>query len=210
MARRIEDLPAPLAPISATVSPSADLERHALQRIDVIVVEFNIVKFEQRIHGLQSDRFIFSAQIGLDDLGVLLDFRRRTLGDLLPEVQDDDPVRNVHHGRHVMLDKQNGDAAVPDLSDDLDRPPGFVMVHPGEGFVEKQDRRVRRQTNCDAERPQMAVRQVAGDLVAQVAETQKLENLVSRPTERFLVLARCRGPEIEARKACLRSQMMRR
>ena len=48
MARRIDDLPAPFAPMSATVSPSLTSIETPLQRIDVVVVEFDAVEGEHR------------------------------------------------------------------------------------------------------------------------------------------------------------------
>ena len=44
-------------------------------------------------------------------LALLLDLGRRSLRDLLAEVQDDDAVGDLHDGRHVVLDQQHGDAA---------------------------------------------------------------------------------------------------
>ena len=46
--RSVVDLPAPLEPISVTISPSSTVERDALERLDVAVVGVDVVDLEQR------------------------------------------------------------------------------------------------------------------------------------------------------------------
>jgi len=45
----------------------------------------------------------FFTEIGGDDLGIALDFVRRSFSDLLSEVQHHNPVSNVHDNAHVMF-----------------------------------------------------------------------------------------------------------
>ena len=59
--------------------------------------------------------FIF-AQVSRDHLRILLDFGGRAFGDFLPVIQHHDPIRNIHHDFHVMLDEQYRDAIVPNLA----------------------------------------------------------------------------------------------
>ena len=40
--RMSDDLPAPFAPTMATISPCGDLERHAVERLRVAVVEIEV------------------------------------------------------------------------------------------------------------------------------------------------------------------------
>ena len=53
----------------------------------------------------------FFPKIDFDHLLVRRHFRRRTFGDLLPVVQHDDAVADVHDGLHHVLDHDDGDAA---------------------------------------------------------------------------------------------------
>src|SRR5262249_15838459 len=56
------------------------------------------------------------AQVGLDHRGILLHLGGRALGDLLPEVEHDHPVRDVHHHAHVVLDHHHREVLhLPDV-----------------------------------------------------------------------------------------------
>src|SRR5207244_12497065 len=55
------------------------------------------------------------AEIGLDHLRTRAHRGRRPLRELPTEVQHDDTVARPHHRLHVVLDEQNGRAAVADL-----------------------------------------------------------------------------------------------
>ena len=46
--RSVVDLPAPLEPMSVTISPCVDRERQALHRGDVAVVDVHVVELEHR------------------------------------------------------------------------------------------------------------------------------------------------------------------
>ena len=43
----------------------------------------------------------------------------RALGDLLAEVEHDDPVGDAHDQAHVVLDEQHGEPSVADLADQV-------------------------------------------------------------------------------------------
>src|SRR6266536_2396767 len=47
-------------------------------------------------------------QVRLDHMRVVADLFRLPLGDLLPEVEDRDPVRVPHVLRHLVLDQHDG------------------------------------------------------------------------------------------------------
>src|SRR3712207_3563124 len=44
-------------------------------------------------------------EVGVDDALVALDLVGLAVGDLAPVVEDHDPVREVHHHAHVVLDE---------------------------------------------------------------------------------------------------------
>src|SRR3712207_8280615 len=51
----------------------------------------------------------FSTKVCLDHGRIVLDLRRRALGDLLAEVQHRDAPAHVHYHRHIVLDEHDGD-----------------------------------------------------------------------------------------------------
>src|SRR5947209_17875161 len=60
------------------------------------------------------------AEIGADDLLILLDRSGRPFGDLAAEIERDDLVRDRHHETHVMLDEEHAD--LPVVADTADQP----------------------------------------------------------------------------------------
>ncbi len=107
-----------------------------------------------------------------------------------------------------MLDQEAGHAAIAHRANDLDRPIGLVDVHAGERLVEQQHFRIGGESDRDAERAQMPLRKVAGQLVLDGAETQEVEDLVGRAAERLLVAPGRRRADIEAGEARVRAQVM--
>src|SRR5437773_9570139 len=79
-----------------------------------------------------------SAEVGFDDSWIAVDLLGQAFGDLHAVIHDDDAIRDLHHQRHVMLDKEDRQPAVAhgaDESRDLDP---LIGVHAGCGFVEQQ------------------------------------------------------------------------
>src|SRR3974390_1840094 len=142
MARRAVLLPAPFAPIKATSCPaftSSEMPRSA--------VTPPYPQTRSRISSMHRSL----SEIGLDHCRIIPNDLRRSLGDDSAVVQDDDAIRDAHHHRHVVLDKQDGDATVADLADEFDKILGFRGVHAGDRFIEQQHRRLRgeRQRHAD-------------------------------------------------------------
>src|SRR4030095_5751371 len=66
-----------------------------------------------------------SAQVGFDHLRVVAHFGRRAVADLLAVVEDDDPVAQVHHNAHVVLDQ---DDRRPELVVDVEDEAAHVLL----------------------------------------------------------------------------------
>ncbi len=66
--------------------------------------------YERSDYGL---RLFFFSQVGADHLGVIAHFGRSALGNLAAEIEDDDPVGNVHHDSHIMFDENDTTDAIP-------------------------------------------------------------------------------------------------
>src|SRR5690606_8910459 len=96
-------LPAPLVPMMATISPSPTVK--AASRTAVTPPYFTVSP-------LTLSKGVLRSEIGLDDLGVVGDLRRRSLGDLAAEVEHRHLVANAHDRVHVVLDEENGNAAL--------------------------------------------------------------------------------------------------
>lgn len=52
------------------------------------------------------------AQIRLNHLRIITHSLGQPLGNLLPIVHDNDPIRQLHDQRKLVLDQQNGEAAL--------------------------------------------------------------------------------------------------
>ena len=79
------------------------------------------------------------AQIGLDDLRVVLNFVGRALGDDVAEVQHADALTDAHDQAHIVFNEQDGDLeGVADLYDILHELGGLGGVHAGRGLIQEQ------------------------------------------------------------------------
>ncbi len=74
------------------------------------------------------------------------------------------------------------------------------MVHAGERLVEQKHGRVGGEADGNAERAQMAVRQVFGDLAADAAKVQEGQDFIGGLAERRLVLPGGFGAEEEVQQ----------
>ena len=68
------------------------LNRYALQRVDMIIIEFDTSEFEDLIHGLKPNRLVLAAQIGLDDFFIALYFQRCAFSYFFTKVDHDNAV----------------------------------------------------------------------------------------------------------------------
>src|SRR3990172_575667 len=100
MVRRVVDLPAPLAPIRVTISPSSTLNETPCKAW--IAPEYT---FRFSTSSSMSGSF---TQVSLDDTFVSLDFFGVSACDHLPEVHYGNVPANSHHNPHLMLDQQDG------------------------------------------------------------------------------------------------------
>src|SRR5580658_3235547 len=55
-------------------------------------------------------RSVPDAEVGVDHILALLHDLRRVVADLLPVIQNHDPIREVHHHAHIVLDERDGGA----------------------------------------------------------------------------------------------------
>src|SRR6516164_4788580 len=193
MARRAVLLPAPFAPISATSCPaftSSEMPRSA--------VTPPYPHTRSRISSMHRSL----PEIGFDHRRIIPNRLRRSLGNDSAVVQDDDAIRDAHHHRHVVLDKQDGDTAVADLADELDEILGFRSVHARDRFIEQQHRRLRRQRQRDPDQALFAIGKRACRIKGATVQPDPFENLAGTLMHSAFRDARPRQAENGLEKAC--------
>ena len=186
-----------------------DVERHALQRIDVVVVELDVREREKLRHRSEPDRLVFAAEIGLDHL-------RRSAGSRPACPRRSSGRSSSTTIRSEIFITAGMSCSTSSTVTPRSRTPrtrstashGLVVVHAGERLVEQQDLGFGGEPDGDAERAQMAVRQVARHLVATSPRPRKSRiSSAERPKSASSRAGRA-GAEIEAEQAGARAQVM--
>src|SRR5713226_6331990 len=103
--RRLVVLPAPLAPMKVTISPSATSKERSRTAGTSPYANSRFCTSSSK----------FTAKVGGDHRRVVLHFARRALEQRLAVVHDEDAVGDVHHQVHVVLDDDHRDALSADL-----------------------------------------------------------------------------------------------
>src|SRR5471032_435483 len=108
------DLPLPLVPSSATVSPAPTLSDtpSSTRTAPYPASTFATVRLLAVVELL--------AKVRPHDFGVAHDFLRVAVGDLAAGDQHDQPLRHFHHGAHDVLDHDDGDTLPVDANEQRD------------------------------------------------------------------------------------------
>ncbi len=121
------------------------------------------------------------AEIGLPDGLAVADGGRPALGDHLAEVQDGDPVGDLHDHGHVVLDDEDREVALgADPADRLGQLGGLGGVHAGHRLVHQQQARLGGEGAGQLDPLAGAVRQPADLGVAQLEEAEQVEHVGDR------------------------------
>src|ERR1700722_15154696 len=81
----------------------------------------------------------FFAEIGFDDLGIVLDRSRRPFGDFHAVIEHGDAFAHTHYNAHRMLDEEDGELELfAHARDEFYEVGFFGRVHAGSRFVEQQ------------------------------------------------------------------------
>src|SRR5215510_6308772 len=163
MVRNRVDLPAPLAPMSATTSPSLTSR---LTPRNARMAPYPTCTLSTRSMG----SLVLGAKVGFDDALISLDRLRRAFGDLLPEVQHRDDVRDLHDHRHIVLDQQDRLAEGPHSLDQFVDLVRLAGIHAGRRLVEQQEIRVRGERARHLQAPLLAEGDRRGGKVTPVAQ----------------------------------------
>ena len=120
-----------------------------------------------------------------------LHFGRGAVGDLAAVIEHGDPLGNVHHHRHVVLDQDDRRAPLPvHLEDEAGHVLFFFLVHAAHRLVEQQQLGVERQRAAEFDPLSQAVGEAAGRLLAQILEFEKLDQLLDPGAVRHLLALR--------------------
>src|SRR3954469_4240523 len=170
--RRVVLLPAPLAPIRLTISPSATS------------------KDRSRTAGTSpyaSSRFFTSSsklapEVSLDHARVRLHFARRALEEPHAVVHDQHALGDVHYEVHVVLDHDDGRAALADQGKSFKEQPDFSRVQTCGRLVEHEELRPCGERPGNLEHALLTIGKRAGPIVAPVSKThrgKKIHRLVA-------------------------------
>src|SRR3954447_14212370 len=151
IARMVVVLPAPFAPISATISPSPTVR---LMPCNAWIRPYSRVTFSS------SSSIGRHSQVRRDDRRVVPHLVRCALGDLPTELQHDDAVGHPHHQAHVVFDEQDRHAGVADPADQLQQILLLRRGEAGRGLVQTQQRRIGGKRPGDLQAALLPVRQV--------------------------------------------------
>ena len=158
-------LPAPLEPSSVATWPSFEPQVDAVDGRDLAVADDQVRDLKRR-HVLPPQvRLLHDRQRGRRV--------RRTFGDLLAEVHDEDVVAGVEHDPEVVLDQQLREAVVAQRLHDLGDLGALLAVHARDRLVEHQQLRLGRDRAGDLDPAARAVRQVVRVLAGDVRQVQR-------------------------------------
>src|SRR5690242_15326825 len=169
MVESVVVLPAPLAPISATISPRRTST--SMPRSACVPPRRTWTSSSHSMTALPP-----LAEIGFDHLGIALDLLGRALGQHPPLVEHQDALAMRHDHLHVMLDQHHGEAQLAmEAGDRGAEIGGFMRVHAGRRLVEQQQRGFGRQGTRELDLALVAIRQVGDDLAGPVTQAQHLQ-----------------------------------
>src|SRR5205823_7359677 len=170
------DFPAPLGADDADDLPDPDAQGDAVEDVDLAVAADKLVGGEELLaHPAARVASGSATEVRFNDALVGLDHARRPLGDLLAVVQHEHGLAEPHDDLHVVLDEQDGLAAVAELTDGLEEVVEEGPVHARGGLVEEDERRVPHQHAHELEELLLAVREVPRVLVTEPVELHEAQ-----------------------------------
>ena len=161
MARRVVVLPAPLAPSSATTSPSPTARSRLPHHRGVLVAGGEPLDAEGRAAHPLHDLGGRAAQVGLDHARIAAHFGGRTGRDQLAELEHEDLVADAQHEAHVVVDQEHRRAAVGEPAQPAPELGALARVQPGRRLVQAQQPRAHRDRARHPDQLALPLRQVA-------------------------------------------------
>src|SRR3989454_1956334 len=178
IARSVDDLPAPLAPIKQTSSPDATARSIPRSAVTGPYAAATLSIFSTA-----------GSEVCADDVGVRLHDRGCPLRDDRAVIEHDHGIAQPHDDSHVVLYEQPRDATIADRPDEAADPVFLGARHPGRRRVEEQDRRASGQRHPELDEALLAVRQSARDVPTPVSEADERHDGLGLSTKRRLFSA---------------------
>src|SRR5580704_4754155 len=98
-------------------------------------------------------------------------------------IEDDDPLANIHHQSHVVIDQQDRNAeSIAQLAEGAGQITLFSQVQPRRRLVQEQHARLRGEGTKNLQMTLMAVAQTSGQLegpLLQLEEREQIERLAN-------------------------------
>ena len=107
-----------------------DAKRYAAQNANAAITG---------VESRNSSMLVLLAEIGVDDLSIGADFRRRAFGDDIALMHHGDALGQLHHHPHIMLDHEERDGALArQRANGCDRGVGLGLAHARNRLVEQK------------------------------------------------------------------------
>ena len=172
------DLPAPLAPTSATASPTAYRDGYAAERRDRPVSHVQAFDFEKLAHdgsvNASSGRFGAEPEISLDHGRFAPNLVRQTRRDDLAAIETDQAFGQRREKHEIVLDDKHGDAVGAEGADAVREIALLLFVESCRRFVKKEDPRAGCERARDLDTPARAIWQAAARLHRDISDAQSV------------------------------------
>ena len=146
-------------------------------------------------------RAVIFAEVGFDDLRVVLDFGGRALCDFDAVIQDGDALADTHDDAHGVFDEEDGEFEfLVNALDKLHEFGFFGGVHAGGGFIEEKQARLCGEGADDFEATLFAIGQAAGGGVTETEKIEEREQFLDASGDCGFVL-----PEAPGAQECVKS-----
>src|SRR5258706_3682874 len=123
-------------------------------------------------------------QINRRDALIGNDLLDRALGENPAEMQHGDPPGDLPHKAHVVLNRENGDAAGIQRLDDFTGGKGFGWRHAGGRLIQQQQLRLQADRHADLKPLLLAMAEIAGQLRRNFRQIEKGQQAVGLGVER--------------------------
>src|ERR1700674_4119013 len=132
---------------------------------------------------MPSTEMLLLAKVGPHDFRIGDHLLRRPVGDLLARDQDDEALREAHHGAHDVLDQDDGDAALVEPHQQLQDVLDLRMRQPGHRLVGDQQFRLRRHGAGELELAHLDLGEIARPLPGLCFEADEAQELGAAPVD---------------------------
>src|SRR3954470_2936360 len=166
--RRVVLLPAPFAPMSATISPSPTSNETSRQA--------GTSPYARSMPWTLSSKL--ASEIRLHHRRMRLHLSRRAFEERLAVIQHEHALGHVHHEVHVVLDDEQRGAALGDVGQALEKKLDLGRIQAGGRLIQHEQLRSRGERSGDLEHALLAIGQRTGAVAGASAEANEVQQLL--------------------------------